>query len=420
MARHVWETMLELAPWLLLGAAVAGLLHVLLPQDFVRGHLRGRWGVLKAVCLGVPLPLCSCGVIPTGLGLQKDGASDGAAIGFLISTPQTGVDSILVSASFLGWPFALFKVFSAFVTGFVGGWLADWLTPRKQGPPTPQQAASSPPPALSDTSGKLPSAQARGPTQGFLRGWDHAVELLRMIWGWLVIGVLVSATISTLVPDEALSAVAAHGSLIAALSVVAVSVPLYVCATASVPIAAALVSGGLPLSSALVFLMAGPATNLATIGAIYRGFGKTVTWVYLSTIVIGSVVLGLLFDFVLGPSAQKVLTEHTHHGAISQLAAIALTAAIAHFAFDDLADWIRRRRSTRTTAPTAAPTLTFSVEGMTCNGCARKLEKRLGELDGVESAKVSFVQKHASVTGRATPQRVAKEVREAGYDPSLA
>ena len=95
------------------GTVAAGLLHVLLPERFIRTRLRGASGVFKAVGIGVPLPLCSCGVVPAGIGLKKDGASDGAAISFLISTPQTGIDSILISASFLGWPFALFKLFVA-------------------------------------------------------------------------------------------------------------------------------------------------------------------------------------------------------------------------------------------------------------------------------------------------------------------
>ena len=104
---HLWSVTSNLAPWLLMGAALSGVIHVVLPHDFVRRHLTGRGSILKAVVLGVPLPLCSCGVIPAGLGLKKDGASDSAAVG-LISTPQTGVDSVLVSAAFLGWPFAIF------------------------------------------------------------------------------------------------------------------------------------------------------------------------------------------------------------------------------------------------------------------------------------------------------------------------
>ena len=125
MLSATWTIWLELAPWILLGAAVSGILHVLLPATWLQKNLNGRIGVLRAVALGVPLPLCSCGVIPVGLGLKKDGAGNGAAVGFLISTPQTGIDSILVSASFLGWPFALLKVVVALLTGVVGGLIAE-------------------------------------------------------------------------------------------------------------------------------------------------------------------------------------------------------------------------------------------------------------------------------------------------------
>ena len=110
--REFWSVSAQLAPWLLLGCLLAGVLHVLLPPDLIRTHLGGSrfLNVVKAVLLGVPLPLCSCSVLPAGLALKKDGASDGAAVGFLISTPQTGVDSIAVSAAMLGWPFAILKV----------------------------------------------------------------------------------------------------------------------------------------------------------------------------------------------------------------------------------------------------------------------------------------------------------------------
>ena len=123
----MWNVLLELAPWLLLGTAVASGIHVFLPEDFLKRQFSGSAGVLKAVSLGVPLPLCSCGVIPVGLGMKTSGASDGAVVGFLISTPQTGVDSILVSASFLGWPFAIFKLLSAAIMGLLGGGLTNWL-----------------------------------------------------------------------------------------------------------------------------------------------------------------------------------------------------------------------------------------------------------------------------------------------------
>ncbi len=160
----MFGVLLELAPFLLLGMVVAGVLHVALPERFVHRQLQGRFGVVKAVLLGVPLPLCSCGVIPAALGLRMDGASRGATVGFLISTPQTGVDSILVSASFLGWPFAIFKLAAAAVTGALGGALTDAVA---GGP----DADESPPPA---------------PTQSTRHGCKeivvHALEILRTIW----------------------------------------------------------------------------------------------------------------------------------------------------------------------------------------------------------------------------------------------
>ncbi|NIM61216.1 MAG: hypothetical protein GTO30_06030, partial [Acidobacteria bacterium] len=252
LVRSMWHVLLELAPYLLLGMAVAGVLHIALPRRFVRLQFKGRFGVLKAVLLGVPLPLCSCGVIPAGLGLRKDGASKGATVGFLISTPQTGVDSILVSASFLGWPFAIFKVAAAAVTGLFGGWLADFLDrDGKAGEP-------------------VASPDGRATGRGLREMIRHALEIVRTIWFWIVVGIFASAAITVWVPQSAFEAVTGRGPIVPVLLALVVSLPLYVCATASVPIAAALVAGGFPAGAALVFLMAGPATNVATMGAIRR------------------------------------------------------------------------------------------------------------------------------------------------------
>ncbi|HPM83129.1 MAG TPA: permease, partial [Candidatus Anammoximicrobium sp.] len=241
-----------------MGTLIAGLVHVLLSPGFIHRRLQGPTGVLKAVGIGVPLPLCSCGVIPAGLGLKKDGASDGACIAFLISTPQTGVDSILVSGSFLGWPFALFKVVVAAVTGVAGGWLVDALAGDRNGEHgSPVDAPAS----------------RRGGVRELVA---HGLDIIRSIWLWLVFGVVVSAAINVFVPPSYLSGLGSLGILPSAVAALAISVPLYVCATASVPIAAALVAGGLPTGAALVFLIAGPATNVATIGAVYRRYGGRV------------------------------------------------------------------------------------------------------------------------------------------------
>ena len=292
MLQVAWNTFIELAPWLLLGAAVAGLLEVWLPPGWLRRQLTGRWGVARAVVLGVPLPLCSCGVIPTGLGLKKQGASDGATVGFLISTPQTGVDSVLVTAALLGWPFALFKLLIAAVTGLVGGWIADAAARCDR--------AINPLPILDDAP----------PAARWQTGWATADELLRSIWRWIVIGVIISAGITTLLPTGRMENLTAYQGIPGMLVALVISLPLYVCATASVPIAASLVAAGLPPGAAMVFLMAGPATNVATIGAVYRTLGTRQLVVYLVTIILGSIVGGLLFGWLI--DSTPIVAPHQH------------------------------------------------------------------------------------------------------------
>lgn len=355
----LWDIAVELAPWLFLGALAAGLLHVTLPAGWLHTQLRGRLGVIKAVLFGVPLPLCSCGVIPTGLGLKRDGASDGAAVAFLVATPQTGVDAILVSAAFLGWPFALFKVGAAVVTGTAAGLLVDAHTRR-------HPATSTTPSSTCTTGCDAHSHAGHGCSADPLlaSGWqappawrralDHADELIRSIWRWLALGIVVSAAITALVPPQALASTAAGGPFVAALAVLAISVPMYVCATASVPIAAGLLHAGMPPSAALVFLLAGPAVNIATLGAVRAGFGPGVHRIYLATLIVGSLVLGLLFDAVL-PTDLPSLIHDEAHGWPAHVAAAGLALLFLRYAIEE----VRRARQKRR-PPTSA---SFQVQG---------------------------------------------------------
>ncbi len=390
----MWIVTLQLAPWLLLGAAVAGLLHVIMPTDFVQRQLQGWSGVFKAVGLGVPLPLCSCGVIPAGLGLKKDGASDGAAVGFLISTPQTGVDSILVSASMLGWPFALFKVVSAAVTGLVGGVIIEMLGREGAGEVSLEPANSGP----------------AAPRRTFRSGIDHALLLLETIWRWLVLGIVVSAVITVFVPQEALVFWSQLHPAISALAVLGISIPLYVCATSSVPIAAALVAAGMPTGMALVFLMAGPATNVATMGAVLRGFGAKVLGVYLAVIVIGSVGFGFAFDALLDASAVSM--KHVHHGeSIAVPSACVFLALVAWFAWSDVKKfWMLRGGE-----GAMEESLRFHVTGMTCGGCVNRLQRVLGAVDGVANAMVTLEPGEAVVVGTTSRETIREAIEAAGF-----
>jgi uncharacterized membrane protein YraQ (UPF0718 family)/copper chaperone CopZ len=389
MLDAVWQVWLQLSPWLLLGAAAAGLLHVLLPRDFARRQFRGFGGVAKAVALGVPLPLCSCGVIPAGLGLKKDGASDGAAVGFLISTPQTGVDSLLVSASFLGWPFTIFKCVSALVMGLAGGAATEALHTDADGIE------------------RLGEATAPQTTVGF---FEHMVDVIRPIWKWIVFGVVASAAITVWIPPGAMAGWSNIHPAVAGLAALVIALPLYVCATASVPIAAALITQGMPTGAALVFLMAGPATNIATIGAVKRAFGGRVLTVYLATVILGSVGLAYVYDAFIPFEALGTMAHEHSHPWWAWVSALVLAGLFAYFIADDLRGvWLRRK------APAGTSVVTLEVEGLTCNNCVRKLERALREADGVDSVVVTLDPAQATIEGSAPTAALRAVVQATGY-----
>jgi len=389
MLDAIWQVWLQLSPWLLLGAAAAGALHVLLPRDFARRQFRGYGGVAKAVALGVPLPLCSCGVIPAALGLKKDGASDGAAVGFLISTPQTGVDSLLVSASFLGWPFTIFKCLSALVMGLAGGAVTESLHTEARGIEGFEEA---------------PAPQS---TVGF---FEHMVDVIRPIWKWIVFGVVASAAITVWIPPGAIAGWSNIHPAVSGLAALAIALPLYVCATASVPIAAALIAQGMPTGAALVFLMAGPATNIATIGAVKRAFGGRVLAVYLATVVLGSVGLAYVYDAFIPFEALGSLVHEHGQPWWAWASGLLLGGLFLYFVVDDLRSaWLRR------SAPAGPAVVTLQLEGLTCNNCVRKLERALRDADGVTSAMVTLDPSQAKVEAFVPTADLESVVRAAGY-----
>ncbi len=329
---NLWSVLLELAPWLLLGCLAAGLIHVLIPPGAVKRQLGrpGFGGIFKAALAGVPMPLCSCGVIPAGIGLRKDGASRGASVSFLVATPQTAVDTTLVSYSFLGWPFALFKLLSSFFTGLFAGMLAQRFGGPEEVPEQePAEVLSAP--AVDNSRYQTWGQKVKGV-------WTFGIhDLLYMVWGWVVIGVLVSAALTTFVPSDFFADspyTSGFGGLLVALLI---SLPMYACSTASVPIAAGLVHAGLPAGAALVYLVAGPATNVATIGAIYRVFGGRVITIYLSVIIVSSIVFGTFLDFLVDMQAMRIHDHagHEHASGIAVISAIFLLILLAYFALRD-------------------------------------------------------------------------------------
>ncbi len=330
-----WETFVAMAPWLLFGFAVAGVMSVLVTPAMMERHLgkRSFVSILKASLFGVPMPLCSCSVIPVTVSLRRHGASKGAASAFLISTPQTGVDSIAVTYSLLGPVFALARVVVAFVSGFVGGTVIEKLD-GKDGDLNSVDACTES--CCSEEGKRLP---------WFLRMLQYGfVALPRDIGPMLLVGVLIAAGITTLLPPEVVTSRLGglmSGSIIGMLLMVALGVPIYVCATASVPIAAMLIyMYDVSPGTALVFLMTGPATNAASLFALAKVFGWKSIIAYVVTIAVCAVVSGLALDAVLGGLDVEVAKHgmemgpdwlgHTMAGALLVLLIYATITAKKH------------------------------------------------------------------------------------------
>lgn len=284
---------LEAAPWLILGIVAAGLV-----QAFVPAGLLSRWlgegakfPIVKAALIGAPLPLCSCGVLPAAVGLRREGASKGATVSFLIATPETGPDSVAVSYALLGPVMAIARPIAAVLSAVFAGLLTRVLTQNEMDKALGSQ------PLKSCCAPKAPAAKAPW-TKRAAHGIRYAfTDILDDIALWLAVGLLLAGVLVAFVPPLGLADIG--GGLPAMVVMLVVGVPLYVCATASTPIAAGLIAAGVSPGAALVFLLAGPATNVATLGVVGKDLGARALVGYLGGISISALVMGLGFDALL-------------------------------------------------------------------------------------------------------------------------
>ena len=327
IAMESWRLFVEMAPYLFLGFVIAGLLHVYIPERQIMKYLGNSAGkirsALHATLLGIPIPLCSCGVVPTALSLQKKGATKGATLSFLISTPETGVDSITITYALLDPIMTVFRPLATLVTALSAGIAENFLNHEE--PHIPEQKAADkknilmmqplvPLAACSDASCSCQPSPVKdnvlSGTARFKDGLRYAfVELLGDISKWLVVGIILAGIISYAVPYELVSSYLG-GGIASMMFMLIVGIPLYICATASTPLAAALIAKGMSPGTAFVFLLAGPATNAATITMVTKFLGKKSAAIYLGTIATCSLGFGLLLDLIyfrMGIEASAVV-----------------------------------------------------------------------------------------------------------------
>lgn len=417
---------MDMAVYLLLGFSIAGILSRLLKTETITRHLGANSiaSSFKASLLGVPLPLCSCGVIPVGLSLFRRGASRSASVSFLISTPQTGVDSILVTWAMLGPFFAVVRPVVAFLNGLFGGLGVALTVPEAK---TPGQVESN----ANCTDGSCAPSETPGPalSEGFWPWLGFQVtaafrygllEFPREIAKWLVIGVVAAGLLSWALPpdSEFFSRYLGRGLLPMAVMALA-GVPFYICATASVPFVAVLLTAGLSPGAALVFLMTGPATNLASLVVLVRTLGKGAVLVYLASIVLFSFLCGFVVDhFFFEWAASGHQEAASHHGGFAWwhwAGAVLMLPVIGQALWLNYQESRERKKGDGTMENEVA--WTYHVEGMTCANCARHVKTALEALDGVDGAVVNHETGEVKIQGseKPDPEALRQAVDQAGY-----
>jgi len=431
----------EMSPYLLLGFGIAGLMHTFVPNRLYSRYLSGHTfrSVFYAAALGVPLPLCSCGVLPTAMSLRREGASKGATTSFLIATPQTGIDSIMATYSLMGLPFAILRPLAALVTALLGGTLVNAFD---RGGKEELHASAQ--------AGETPLTLKEKVVGALRYGY---VEMMQDIGKWLVIGLVVAGLITVAVPDGFFASFA-HRPLLGMLFVLACAVPMYLCATGSIPIAVALMLKGMTPGAALVLLMAGPAVNVASILVIRKVLGKRTLWLYLAAIVGGALAFALGIDHLLPrewftDSLSAISAScHTHTPWFNILCTVVLLALLINALVrrfvrkpaseacgcggacheteetcheETCEEGCCREKGTGAAEEVLPPHeeraagRVFIVTGMHCNHCRNSVLRTVGNLPGVDSVEVDLQSGRMTISGTAGEEAIIQAVDALGF-----
>ncbi len=412
-ALEVFSLFIQMAPYLLLGVTIAGLLSLFFKRSLVASQI-GKdnfSSVMKAALFGVPLPLCSCGVIPTISYLKKYGASRSSIVGFLISTPQTGVDSIVATWGLLGPFLAIFRAITAFITGLIGG-LFSFLFDNKRETEVEKEVEDDE--ILIGFKAKM---------RHFLNfSFRESIDDIGLNF---IIGLLIAGLISLMIPDDFFTGTLLNRGIIPMILMILVGIPMYICSTASIPIALALIAKGISPGAAYVFLVAGPATNAASLAVILKILGKKQTAIYLLTIVVGSLAFGLLVD-VIGIQITLEKASVSDYLLFNFwdyfFAAIFFALLLVSYAIKgrDKYEFSKSKNGSvnevgKGEEQGEGEKMTLKIEGMSCQHCVQSVTKALTSVSGVQTVKVNLADGKACITGKPLPEALVDAVSEAGF-----
>lgn len=394
----------EISIYLLLGFLMAGILHVVFPESIVRKHLGSNTlgSVVKATLFGIPLPLCSCGVIPVATSLQKSGASKGAIVSFLISTPQIGADSFMITYSLIGWIFASFRIIASAITALFAGIFINIFDKKEK-----EDQIHSP----------SESNNFNGYKERLRTIFSYIeFELLGSIANALVVGIIIAGFIGVLIP-EGFFGKYLGSQYLSMLLMLVVGIPMYVCASASTPIAASLLMKGISPGAALIFLLTGPATNAANISTVVKIVGKKFTFIYLATISLVSLGLGVTLNSISAKiGVEKIVSQHHQEFLPDWLkitsSFVLLSMIVWYYFYNKVI--INRKKIVRG----HQDIMELEVKGMTCNHCANSVKKAVESVAGTTNVRVDLTSNKVEfeLQDSNSLEEIKKQIEIVGYD----
>lgn len=303
----LWSYICVSAPFLLMGLIVAGLIHAFIPDDFLKRNLGGKgiFSVIKAAVIGIPLPLCSCGVIPTAVTLKKSGASNASTSSFLIATPESGIDSIAMTYAMMDFPMTIIRPIAAFLSAFIAGVMQFIFNPDTETQKVEEEKKSC---------CKKTQKKKKGVGEALRYG---LFELLEDMSAWLTFGLILGALITFFVPDNFFSQLEGWQTRFLSL---AVGIPLYICASATTPIAAGLILKGMTPGSALIILLVGPATNISNIAVLQKYIGMKGVMINVTVIAVVALIMSYVTDLLYSSFSWELsmnISEHMGHEQLS-------------------------------------------------------------------------------------------------------
>lgn len=422
----------DMSLYMIIGMLLTGILHVVMKKDTVAKYLgpKSRMPAVKAAALGVPLPLCSCGVLPTTVYLSQGGATTSAVMAFLISTPQTGVDSIIATFGMMGLVFAIYRPIAAFISGVAGGVLIQKIAgihtaKELQAEDQCQSSDCSIEEHKSSCSGEHCSTDCVAEAEPAPTVSEKIKSMLRYafvdfiddIAVHFLVGVLIAALITLIIPTGFFESINVSSGILAMLVMLVIGLPMYICSTSSIPIALALMAKGISPGAAFVFLFAGPATNAASLTVLAKSLGKKTVAVYLAVTAVSAVVFGLLFDAIIewfSLPMPEFAVESAAHGVgwLKIVTGVIFAAVLVR----SVAVKLIRRFKTRSDIRDDSATV-IMIENMTCEHCAKAVREALQQCHGVQSVSVDVKHGKAYVHGNnLSLDEIQKAIIDAGYN----